>query len=619
MGDNPDAGELKQVVKFMECPPTLQNLKTPKKLKTTDDDNLVKTAKFALGMEDLKSEMSHLQLSDHDLLELKASRVPSTITNVIMGITSVLEKLNFQIREIQGELLQKAMLQDVSVDLTGLTAAMAGLKSSIGTNSNLEHPDIWSALDALEEKMSVEFQKLGISDKKIEEFEQKFSKSANLLYTYGNRWAALNRHWIPLVKTLSVDLKSLQEDHTQLKMSANTTDDTTMDNLLNLGRASSSDSRLPSVVTSRLNSFHDEIEQMNDKMGEFADAILAIEQHASAPENSSNRNDNQQTASGVSFKDHYFPDEDAVKQWMKTHMTLPSHGLFVDIVSFSEFFGGDRYVERNTTLNDLYMSNKIGYATMADSIVAASFQNVLPGAYGRNPNSSSQAASSSDLQAQPELPGLKSFQKWDNQDGSTGRKYWIKKEARSTLTQIDGMIRQQLSNEAQYLARDLLTASATMSEEMFNFISTSYEDTMHSGRFDTDQAWALTSKFVKRIFTEIANARVVARDGVHVNDPWTTAAKFVFATLKAHVVMQDFMRLDIKDHPSISSEMVKFICYSQPSHDSADLLDRLSTAEALMRTNQGAIAKLDSRLKKLETHRVESDKLLKKLKEHANL
>lgn len=83
-------------------------------------------------------------------------------------------------------------------------------------------------------------------------------------------------------------------------------------------------------------------------------------------------------------------------------------------------------LKRNATLNDLYMSNKIGYATMADFIVAASFQNVLPGAYGRNPNSTPTTASPSDIQAQPELPGLKSFKNGITRmvqlGGSTGLK-----------------------------------------------------------------------------------------------------------------------------------------------------------------------------------------------------
>ena len=323
-------------------------------------------------------------------------------------------------------------------------------------------------------------------------------------------------------------------------------------------------------------------------------------------------------SAGVTYKQYFFKDENAVKLWMKEHMSSPSHGLFVDIVSFSEFFGGDIYVERNKTLNDLYMSNKIGYATMADSIVAASFQNILPGSYGRN-SSSIRTGTDTDLEAQPELPGLPTFKEWDNHDGATGRKYWIKKECRNTGIQIDGMIRAQLDKTAQYLAKELLIDSMAMSEELFNFISTSYEDTMHSGRFDTHQAWALTSKFVKRIFTEIGDARIIARDGVHVSDPWTTAAKFVFATLRAHEIMAGFMRLHIKDHPSISSEMVKFICYSQPATDTAEVLSRLTANEVLVRTNQSNISKLEGRGRKYDLWKVEIDKMIKKLKEKIGL
>ena len=64
-------------------------------------------------------------------------------------------------------------------------------------------------------------------------------------------------------------------------------------------------------------------------------------------------------------------------------MNHPSHGLFVDIVSFSEFFGNERYIERNKKLNELYMSDKIGYVTKTDSIVGTSFQKILPAPYGK--------------------------------------------------------------------------------------------------------------------------------------------------------------------------------------------------------------------------------------------
>ena len=142
---------------------------------------------------------------------------------------------------------------------------------------------------------------------------------------------------------------------------------------------------------------------------------------------------------------------------------------------------------------------------------------------------------------------------------------------------------------------------------------------MHSGRFDESQAWTLTCSFVKRIFQEIAHERVIARDGMDMGDQWGTSAKFLFATLKAHSVMGEFMCVSIKDHPSISSEMVKFVCYSQPTADSTELLSRISGVESLQRADQSNISKLETRLKKMESWKGDSDKLLKKLQEKAGI
>ena len=113
--------------------------------------------------------------------------------------------------------------------------------------------------------------------------------------------------------------------------------------------------------------------------------------------------------------------------------------------------------------------------------------------------------------------------------------------------------------------------------------------------------------------------RVVARDGINTRNPWASSASFLFATLKAHVVMQEFMRLNIKDHPSISSEMVKFVCYSQPASDASELLTRVVSVGNLQRSDQSSIAKLDSRIKRVETWKSDAEKSLKKLKEKAGI
>jgi hypothetical protein len=51
----------------------------------------------------------------------------------------------------------------------------------------------------------------------------------------------------------------------------------------------------------------------------------------------------------------------------------------------------------------------------------------------------------------------------------------------------------------------------------------------------------MMSKFVKQIFTELADVHVLACDGIHIDDPWATCAKFMFATLKAHEIMEEYI------------------------------------------------------------------------------
>jgi hypothetical protein len=82
-----------------------------------------------------------------------------------------------------------------------------------------------------------------------------------------------------------------------------------------------------------------------------------------------------------------------------------------------------------------------------------------------------------------------------------------------------------------------------MSNALHTFITTSYEDIMHLQKFTSGQALSLVSSFVKQIFTELGYVHVTARDSINVKDPWSTAASFLFATLKAHVIMQQFMHL----------------------------------------------------------------------------
>ena len=72
---------------------------------------------------------------------------------------------------------------------------------------------------------------------------------------------------------------------------------------------------------------------------------------------------------GVTYKKFYFEYPANIEKWMRFNMNNPSHGLFVDIVSFSEFFGNESYINCNKTMNELYMSDKVICGNKEDSIV----------------------------------------------------------------------------------------------------------------------------------------------------------------------------------------------------------------------------------------------------------
>ena len=85
---------------------------------------------------------------------------------------------------------------------------------------------------------------------------------------------------------------------------------------------------------------------------------------------------------------------------------------------------------------------------------------------------------------------------------------------------MDNWIRTQLTGSAQVLARNLHHDFHTQSYALYTFIGTSYEDTMHSGKFDSTQYCKLTSSFIKQIFTKVGYARFSAMDGINIDAPW---------------------------------------------------------------------------------------------------
>jgi len=96
----------------------------------------------------------------------------------------------------------------------------------------------------------------------------------------------------------------------------------------------------------------------------------------------------------------------------------------------------------------------------------------------------------------------------------------------------------------------------------------------------------------EEIFEDIHVVRVVGWDARDTNNPAITATQIIWATIKAHTIMEEYSWRNFFEHPSISAVIARHL-HSNHSHPDSTLNDRLKKVEA-------SIVKLSTRLDSLE-------------------
>ena len=618
-----DTDAVNRAFKFHNSPVKREDLKTPGKVsKSTFDAMFEKEVR----KDDAFEAKIGIYLSESAIEDWTNANIPSTLIDQIKSFSSYLRDLGAQIEDTQLSANLFAEAKDVASDLLSITASINGIKESIGNIASLPHPDLCSSILEFNAQMEILSTKVNSSPLN-DHFVQKFDFLSREWENFKQSWLpALAEHEV-LLSDIDVRIAKLESKSPsgQLQpmnsLSPKLFADLTMRDRTAQARLDALEAAAGGVnvtdllatvqaLTSQVTKLQDQVNQNatsadNATFNRIPDSFHWIEHEGLSSDS-------------VSFGTfHFEKGEVSILAFIKKFMSRPRPGLFNDLNTLFEFMPGEIYVEKGTTLGNLNHGNKIGFTNAADATVATSFDNILPGLFARiratQAGLVASGASDFSMSAHPELPGLPTYKDWDAGDTNTGRKFFILRNLKSTKTLIDGWIRSDLHGDAQILAFELLAASVYMAQELVQFISGVYHDLCTSGRFDDQQAWGLACKFVKRIFSEIGDERVVARDNIHCDDLWASTAKIIYGILKAHKVMKEFMRLNLRDHPSISSEMVKFVCYSQPASDTSRVLEQIDELSSLSKKTAATLSKHESRIKKIENWKDEATKTLKKV------
>jgi hypothetical protein len=189
------------------------------------------------------------------------------------------------------------------------------------------------------------------------------------------------------------------------------------------------------------------------------------------------------------------------------------------------------------------------------------------------------------------LLGVSSGDKWNN--GSTGLHHQIMRKMNDVSYQLDTNIKQVYRNhpKARQLAIDCVTASKRFAIDFVAFISQKYA-TWQTRGFDKKEAWRVVCQIVRRVFEDLESARVSAR---HVRDKGNmeyTSASIIFATLRCHEVMNQYVQHQFQEHPAVSSVITRHLATHFVKPDSS----KLSQLEAKVKV---CMTKLDSQETKL--------------------
>jgi hypothetical protein len=291
---------------------------------------------------------------------------------------------------------------------------------------------------------------------------------------------------------------------------------------------------------------------------------------------------------GVQIANKVFRSFDDVRAWVGAHLPTRRYGLFVDGVSIFEFFTHG-HIDAETTYSSFYSQHRTGFASTYEARVASFIQNLFPTVFGK---------ADSNVDTAEALPVLPAPERWDSNDGNTGLRYQITRNMGGAELQISESISTILHEypEAQYIARECLHQAKRFALERCQFITLDFQKWKHRGHAKKD-AWKMTAVCVRRIFEELYSERVIARDIYDQKDPDFTAAKYLWATWKAHAIMEKYLRHQFYEHPSISAMLAHHLADNYVKPD--------DTQGAKIKALESSIKTLQA---KYDSLRVEHDK-----------
>ena len=213
------------------------------------------------------------------------------------------------------------------------------------------------------------------------------------------------------------------------------------------------------------------------------------------------------------------------------------------------------------------------------------------------------------------LKALKSAEDWDRMAGGQifpGLKQKIESHMESIQAEVASVICETLDGRLRVtsLAKDMLACSVRFLTMLCEYMSNTFKELTDISKFPKPEAWLLVTQIVARIFRDMNAAKKGIRSVHPKTSGLTNTAKTLYAMLRIHEVMREYEELEIKNHPAVSSEYVKFLATHVGFNEARSIRDSVTEVDK-------KVQRFDAEIKKIAEVAKSAERLAKISKEKA--
>jgi hypothetical protein len=200
-----------------------------------------------------------------------------------------------------------------------------------------------------------------------------------------------------------------------------------------------------------------------------------------------------------------------------------------------------------------YNAKKGGFPNMGSAFIYILMQQLLPAPFGG-------AGVLGEKEASP-LPALQTFEKWDKRDGQGGLKNVLYVANKQMVELLQGVLHRELKG---FTRADLVFLRMIVSrEEHFRKVANLLTDTWnvcYHQNGDAFTSWEYPCKVVRGVFDECMQVQGVGAERSFI-DKFTLkdAGRMLWAALKCHKLMDDFVVADFQGHPTLVGYSIQYL------------------------------------------------------------